>query len=160
MTLVPLTIIVPLLAATFLAATRAVANRVFAEIVSLGASLAVLVMCAILIKRAAGETVVYWWGAWEPRGEIALGVDFAFGPIGAGMAAFSAALMVAAFVFSWRFLETVADLFHVVMLVFLAALVGFSLSGDLFNMFVFFELMSVSAYVLAGFLIGLLLRRR
>jgi multicomponent Na+:H+ antiporter subunit D len=39
------------------------------------------------------------------------------------------------------------------LLVFLTAMVGFCLSGDLFNIFVFFELMSVSAYVLSGYLI-------
>ncbi len=61
--------------------------------------------------------------------------------------------MVAALVFSWRFMEDVNSLFHVVLLVFLAAMVGFCLSGDLFNLFVFFELMGAAAYVLAGFMI-------
>ena len=37
------------------------------------------------------------------------------------------------------------------MLTFLAGMVGLCLSGDLFTAFVFFELMSVSAYALAGF---------
>ena len=37
------------------------------------------------------------------------------------------------------------------MLVFLAGMVGFCLTGDLFNLFVFFELMSVAAYALTGF---------
>ena len=38
-----------------------------------------------------------------------------------------------------------------ILLAFLGAMVGFSLSGDLFNMFVFFELMSVCAFALAGY---------
>ena len=37
------------------------------------------------------------------------------------------------------------------MLVFCAAMVGFCLSGDLFNMFVFFELMSGAAYALTAY---------
>jgi multicomponent Na+:H+ antiporter subunit D len=37
------------------------------------------------------------------------------------------------------------------MLVFLGGMCGFSLSGDLFNMFVFFEVMGVAAYALAGY---------
>src|SRR5436305_14293513 len=37
------------------------------------------------------------------------------------------------------------------MLIYLAAMVGFALSGDLFNMFVFFELMSAPAYALTGY---------
>jgi multicomponent Na+:H+ antiporter subunit D len=39
----------------------------------------------------------------------------------------------------------------VLMLVFLGAMVGFTLSSDLFNMFVFFELMSVPAFALTGY---------
>lgn len=37
------------------------------------------------------------------------------------------------------------------MLIFLGAMAGFSLTGDLFNMFVFFELMGVAAYALTGY---------
>ena len=37
------------------------------------------------------------------------------------------------------------------MLIFLGAMAGFCLTGDLFNLFVFFELMSVAAYALTGY---------
>src|ERR671913_527988 len=60
-------------------------------------------------------------------------------------------LMSAALIVSWRHFGSVGQVFHALMLVFLAALVGFALSGDLFNMFVFFELMSISAIVLTGY---------
>ncbi|TMK67994.1 MAG: NADH-quinone oxidoreductase subunit D [Actinobacteria bacterium] len=153
MTLVPLTILVPLVAAGLLAASRPLASRLLADVTALGAAVAVLVMCAILTHRASHGEIVYWWGAWRPHGGVSLGISFAFDSLGAGFATFAAALMVAALVFSWRFFETVDHLYHTVLLVFLAAMVGFCLSGDLFNMFVFFELMGVSAYVLAGFLI-------
>src|SRR5436309_8115320 len=102
MTLVPLTVLVPLIAAGLLAATRSVASRLMADIVALGASLAVLVMCLILTHRASHGEVVYWWGHWKPHGGVALGISFAFGPLDAGLAAFAAALMVGALVFSWR----------------------------------------------------------
>src|SRR5205085_9873378 len=54
--------------------------------------------------------------------------------------------------FSWRYFEDdPGHRFSILMLVFLAAMVGFSLSGDLFNMFVFFELMGTAAYALTGY---------
>ena len=37
------------------------------------------------------------------------------------------------------------------MLVFIAAMVGFCVSGDIFTLFVCFELMGVAAYVLTGY---------
>ena len=154
MTIVPLTVIVPLLAAAVIVMLRPLRSRLVADVIAFGATTSTLVMCAILTARAGGETIVYWWGAWtpSPRG-VALGIDFAFGPIGAGMATFACVLTLTALVFSWRLLQTVETLYQVVLLVFLTGMVGFCLSGDLFNMFVFFELMSVSAYVLAGFMV-------
>src|SRR5207248_1173293 len=72
-------------------------------------------------------------------------------PFGAGLAALAGALMTAALVFSYHYFEDVGYLFYTLMLVFLGALVGFAITGDLFNLFVFFELMSVSAYALTGY---------
>jgi len=54
-------------------------------------------------------------------------------------------------VFTWHEGDADQPHFQVLMLVFLAAMVGFAESGDLFNVFVFFELMSVSAFALVGY---------
>jgi multicomponent Na+:H+ antiporter subunit D len=60
-------------------------------------------------------------------------------------------LMVAALLYSTRVLDVEPPYYHVLMLTFMAGMVGFCLSGDLFNMFVFFELMSVSAVALISY---------
>src|SRR5207302_9094097 len=72
-------------------------------------------------------------------------------PIGAGIASFAAVLVLAALLYSWRYFDAVDGLFHALMLVFLAAMAGFSLTGDLFNMVVFFELMGAAAYALTAY---------
>src|SRR5436305_12636998 len=59
--------------------------------------------------------------------------------------------MLAALVFSLRYFESVGPHYNVLMLVFLGAMCGFSLTGDLFNLFVFFELMSAAAFALCGY---------
>src|SRR6185437_2075898 len=56
-----------------------------------------------------------------------------------------------AFLYSVRYLDSVEAHYHCLMLLFLAGMVGFALTGDLFDMFVFFELMGAAAYALTGF---------
>src|SRR5919199_932931 len=149
-----LPVVVPLLVAAALAATASFPRRRVADLVSLATSVAVTVLCALLLARSADETIVYWFGGWQPRDGIALGISFAIDPIGAGLATFTGLLVSAALLFCWRHFESVSHIFHALMLVFLAAMVGFSLSGDLFNMFVFLELMTISAIALTGYEIG------
>ena len=122
-----------------------------AEVVALGATLAVVAFCAILLARTASGTEVYWFGGWETHRGIAVGVSFAVDAFGAGLATLCSVLMVAALVLMWRYRETDPPHFQTLMLLFLSGMVGFCLSGDLFNMFVFFELMSVAAFALAGY---------
>jgi multicomponent Na+:H+ antiporter subunit D len=59
--------------------------------------------------------------------------------------------VTAALLYSWRYLEEEHYLYVVLMLAFGAAMTGFVLSGDIFNMFVFFELMSVCAFALTAY---------
>ena len=60
------------------------------------------------------------------------------------MAAFAALLVTAALVYSLRYFDAIKGLFHGLMLLFMAGMVGFCLTGDLFNLIVFFELMSAA----------------
>jgi len=149
-----LPVALPLLVAAALAATASFPWRRMADIVSLLTAVAVTVLCALLLARSASETLVYWYGGWQPRDGIALGISFVIDPIGAGLATFAGLLMSVALLFCWRYFESVNHIFHALMLVFLAAMIGFSLSGDLFNMFVFLELMTISAIALIAHDIG------
>jgi multicomponent Na+:H+ antiporter subunit D len=149
--LAPLPVAVPLVAAAVLAATGTFLRRWMIEAVAMAVALAATGMCVALVVGTTDGAVIHWFGGWEPREGVALGVSFVVEPIGAGIAALAGILTVAGLMFSWRYFEVVRGLFHALILVFLAGMVGFCLSGDLFNMFVFFELMSVAAYALTGF---------
>jgi multicomponent Na+:H+ antiporter subunit D len=149
-----LPVALPLLVAAALAATASFPWRRLADAVSLVTAGAVTVLCTLLLVRSLDGTLVYWFGGWRPRDGIALGISFVIDPLGAGLAAFVGLLMCAALIFCWRHFESISHIFHALLLVFLAAMVGFSLSGDLFNMFVFLELMSVAAIALTAHEIG------
>lgn len=149
--LVPLPVAVPLVVAAFLAALTRIIPRRAADLLAMATTATVGLICAALIHYATIEPIVYWFGGWTPRAGIALGISFVATPIGTGLATMVSVLVFAALLFSWRYFDTIGTLFHVLMLVFLAAMCGFCLTGDLFNLFVFFELMSAAAYALCGY---------
>jgi len=149
--LAPLSVAVPLLVAAVLAMFHSLLNRIVSDVIAIATAAATLVMCLLLLVHVGRGTEVYWFGGWHPRGGVAIGIDFAVGPLGAGLAAFVSLLMVLALIYSTRYIGVESPYYHVLMLTFLAGMVGFCLSGDLFNMFVLFELMSVSAVALIGY---------
>jgi multicomponent Na+:H+ antiporter subunit D len=149
--LVALPVAIPLLGAAFLTAFGHFMPQRLDDLVGLGVAAATAVISLLLLFDAAGSDIVYWFGGWHPRDGVAIGIAFTLDPFGAGAAALVAVLVTASLLFSWRYFDEVGTLFHVLMLVFLGAMSGFALSGDLFNMFVWFELMSVAAYALTGY---------
>jgi multicomponent Na+:H+ antiporter subunit D len=147
-----LPVALPLLVAAALVGLAPVCPRPVADAAAVATAALVAVACLVLLASSLDGPVVYWFGGWTPRdGGVALGVAFAVDPVGAAMATLAGVLATAALTFSWRIFEAVRTLHHGLMLVFLAGIVGFCLSGDLFNMFVFYELFSVAAYALAGY---------
>jgi multicomponent Na+:H+ antiporter subunit D len=149
--LIPLTVAVPLIAAALLAAVGTHLPRLVPDAVAIGCAAAVTAMTVILTLRAGHQTIVYWFGGWRPVHGFAPGVGFVVDPLSAAEATLAAVAVLAALIFSWNHYEHVRQLFYSLMLAFLAGMVGFTLSGDLFNIFVFFELMSVAGYALSGY---------
>jgi multicomponent Na+:H+ antiporter subunit D len=145
-----LAVVVPLLAASALVSLRGLFPRWATDLASCAAVLAVVVICATLLARAAHQPFAYWLGGWRPRAGVSVGISLSIDPIGAGAATFAAVLVAAAFVYSLRYFDSIGGLFHVLMILFCAAMAGFCLTGDLFNLVVFFELMGTAAYALTA----------
>jgi multicomponent Na+:H+ antiporter subunit D len=146
-----LPVVVPMLAAALLAAVRHWAPRRVNDVTTGGVAIAVVTLSAILLVHAVHRPFAYWMGGWRPSHLVAVGISLSIDPIGAGVAVFTALLVTAALVYSWRYFDGADGLFHALMLVFLAAMVAFCLTGDLFNLFVFFELMGAAAYALTAY---------
>src|SRR5579884_2582634 len=149
--LAPLPVVVPLSIAAILAAFNKFFPRRLADILAIAATIAAGAISLELAFISRVQPIVYWFGGWTPRAGVALGISFAIDPMGASFAALVSLLVMAALIFSLRYFDSVGTLYHVLMLVFLGAMCGFCLTGDLFNLFVFFELMSASAFALCGY---------
>ena len=108
-------------------------------------------MLAFLTYRTVGGDTVYWFGGFRPVGNVVIGIDFEAGPLSAGLACLGAVLMTASMIFAWKYFTQIGTYFHVLMLTFLAGMTGFCLTGDIFDLFVWFELMGVSAYALTAY---------
>jgi multicomponent Na+:H+ antiporter subunit D len=150
--LFPLSVTVPLLtAAALLAARTPLKNkRQVRGLIAVAAAVAVAVMLLILTFQTTSGSV-YWFAGFRPTGGVAVGIDFQADPLNAGLACLGAVLTTASLVFAWRYFPQVGTSFHVLMLTFLAGMTGFCLTGDVFDLFVWFELMGVSAYALTAY---------
>lgn len=148
--LTPLPVAVPLVGAALIACLRKWLNRAVVDTLGILFSALTLAVALILLRHAIQAPTVYWFGNWYPRGSIALGISFLVDPIGAGLAGLAATLTLLSIVFSWRLVESGSNHFQPLLLIFLAAMCGFSLTADIFNLFVFFELMSTAAFALCG----------
>jgi multicomponent Na+:H+ antiporter subunit D len=151
--LLPLSVVLPLLVAAAIAALGWLLRprRRVLDGIAISTCAAVVVLLAVILADAARRDLVYWFGGFRPSHGIAIGIDFGVGPLSAGLALLAAVLVTASMVFSWRYFEEISTYYHALMLTFLAGMVGFCLTGDIFDMFVWFELMGVSAYALTAY---------
>lgn len=151
--LLPLPVVIPLLTAAGVTALNPVfrTRRRVLDATAIAVSAAVAVILGVITYRAASGDLVYWFAGFRPSHGAAIGIDFAASPLSAGLACLAATLVTAAMTFSWRYFERVGTFYHSLMLTFLAGMAGFCLTGDVFDLFVWFELMGVSAYALTAY---------
>ncbi|MEV0533544.1 complex I subunit 5 family protein [Kitasatospora sp. NPDC050463] len=148
--LLPLAVVVPLLGAALLAVVGRLLPRLGCDIVATTVATAE-VICLVLLWTRGGRPATADLGGWPARVGIVLAAD----PIGTGLALLVATLVLAVIVYSWRYFDEPqgehAGIFPALILLFEAGMAGFALTGDLFNAFVFFELMGAAAYALTGY---------
>src|SRR5579884_2712899 len=146
-----LPVVVPFLAGPLVVAVGQFAPRWFNDSVGMLAAVAATALCALLAVHAGQHPFAYWLGGWTPRHGVTVGISLSIDTLGAGMASLAALLVTAALTYSLRYFDAVEGLYHGLMLLFMAGMIGFCLTGDLFNLLVFFEVMSAAAYALTAY---------
>src|SRR5580698_9697609 len=151
--LLALSVVIPLLVAAIISALGWLLRprqRVL-DVIGIGTCVLVVVLLAVILSATARHDLVYWFDGFRPRHGIAIGIDFEVGPLSAGLALLAAVLVTASMLFSWRYFAEISTYYHALMLTFLAGMIGFCLTGDIFDLFVWFELMGVAAYALTAY---------
>lgn len=141
--LLVLPVVVPLVAA----ALSVIAGRrpLLRRFLGLGTATAVLASGLLLVRETAdGSVVVAHVGAWPAPFTINLAADL----FSALMLSIGGLMTVTCGVFAALRAEDRTILFHPLVLVLLAGISGSFLTADLFNLFVFFEVMLIASYVL------------
>ncbi|MEW2295009.1 complex I subunit 5 family protein [Streptomyces sp. NPDC006743] len=152
--LLPLLPAVPLLGAALLVAggrrLPRPAAEAFASLVCAGTA-----ALAIWLLAGSSPPLTEWVGGWFPVGGESVGIVVTGDGASLGMAALVSLLTLAALAYSWHYFDEPprghAGSFPALMLLFQGGMCGFAIAADLFNAFVFFELMSVIAYALTGY---------
>ncbi|MFF0647563.1 complex I subunit 5 family protein [Streptomyces tendae] len=151
--LLPLLVAVPLLGAALLAAGGRLVPRPVAESVACAVAAGTAALAVLLLAHSS-PPLTEWVGGWEPVEGHSVGIALTGDGPGLGTAALVSVLTLAALAYSWRSFDEPphghAGAFPALVLVFQAGMCGFAIAGDLFNAFVWFELMSVVAYALTG----------
>ncbi|MGW5198206.1 complex I subunit 5 family protein [Streptomyces spiralis] len=152
--LLPLLPAVPLLGAGLLVAGGRHLPRPVAEAFACLAAATTAALAIVLLPHSS-PALVEWVGDWFPKGGESVGIVLIGDGPSLGMAVLVSLLTLAALAYSWHYFDEPprghAGTFPALILLFQGGMCGFAVAGDLFNAFVFFELMSTAAYALTGY---------
>jgi multicomponent Na+:H+ antiporter subunit D len=148
--LLVLPVVIPLAASALLMLGGKIISRLIADTLSVAVAASVVALDAVCLVRSFSTPPTCWLGSWAPVQGFPIGIVFQADPFSLCFACFSAFICGTAFLYSWHYFESAGTLFHAITLIFLAGTQGFLLTGDLFNMFVFLELISIAAFSLTG----------
>lgn len=115
------------------------------RVISILSSLLLLIISIILLKASlSGESFIYQLGGWQAPFGIVLVLD----QLSAFMLILIAALAVICSLYACLSDDTLGAHFHALFQFQLMGLCGAVLTGDLFNLFVFFEILLIASYAL------------
>lgn len=146
----PLLAVVPLLAALLLPLVGAVRGRLVHP-VAVGGGAATAVLSLLALRRVlAGGVIRYHVGGWDPPWGIELVLDHLSAFAAVAVSGVGALALLYAGPSALRDVRGREAPFFGLALLLLASLMGMIVTGDLFNLFVFLEVASISSYALVA----------
>ncbi|APE31481.1 monovalent cation/H+ antiporter subunit D [Halomonas aestuarii] len=142
--LIVLPVVLPLLVGLFLLRSRHGAMRTHRTVGVTATALLVVVALFMLARAAGGEVTYYALGGWQPPFGIVLVLD----RLSALMVLLTSVLALGCVIFACAGDDERGSNFHGLFQLQLMGINGAFLTGDLFNLFVFFEVLLLASYAL------------
>jgi multicomponent Na+:H+ antiporter subunit D len=146
-------IIIPFAAAFILSCLAKLRPRYRKFLVLLATGIPMALTFFMLEPVRKGVILSYWLGNWQPLNGWAIGIGMAVDPLSLFMAVIIGVSTFLSGVYSFRYLENDHGVskYYTLFLLLTGAMFAFVFSADLFNMYVFLEVMTVAAISLTIF---------
>ena len=133
----------------FLTAATGFKKERFSQYIALAGSFIAMMLSLVTFLQVinTGSTMVHQIGGWPAPFSISMVVD----PLSVTLITLACVIGFLAILFSQSFIKKNKTEYYALMCLVLAGLLGIFHTGDIFNMFVFFEIMNVSCYALVAF---------
>lgn len=142
--LITLPVLIPMLAALLQLLPWGERPHFFRRLIGISSSILTLFVAILLVVTVQSETVVYALGSWQAPFGIVLVAD----KLSALMVALTAALALPVLIYACYGEDTLGSHFQALFQFQILGIMGAFLTGDLFNLFVFFEILLISSYAL------------
>lgn len=130
-------------------------NKTARNIITMVTATGAFCLIAALIRPVMlnGEVISYWMGNWSPVEGYAIGIGYEVDALGLFFALLVVFTTMLSGYYSLRYMEHDRNLGHyyTLYLMLAAAVLGLTLTGDVFNMFIMIEIMTFAAVALTAF---------
>ncbi len=155
MTNFPILSIISLFLGAFITALVGRKNKVVRNTVVAIAVTIPLLMMFSLIKpiMVEGQTIAYWMGGWAPTAGWAIGIGLEVDALSLFFGLIVTVAVFASGIYSFTYMNRDTSLvnYYTLFLMLSGSVLGLVLSGDLFNIFVMIEIMTMTAVALTAF---------
>lgn len=139
-------IIFPLLTAFSLLAVDLYINKIYKAVI-VGSGFITFLLSFNLMRQTLIKEVVYSLGNWE----VTRGINLVADPLSGILVFITAALSLLIIIYSLSYIKEKETKYYTLLFILVASLNGMFLTGDLFNLFVCLEIVSIVSYALVAF---------
>ncbi|MCK4527278.1 hypothetical protein KAW18_07890 [candidate division WOR-3 bacterium] len=144
----PVLLIVIPLGGAFAIPLFAFISKHLSKYISMIVALAMLIIVGVLIPAVSKNPIVVKIGGFRPP----FGINLVVSPFSLFFAGIVSLVGFLVSIYAIKYIQKGdIDKYHLLFLLFLAGSVGVVLTGDIFNMFVFFEILCISSYALVAY---------